>query len=453
MTSFDVAIIGAGPGGYNAAAAAAKEGLSVVLFEKDQLGGTCLNRGCIPTKSLLHSAQVYHSAKNSQHLGVHAQGATYDFAAMHAHKDDVVDSLKRGINKLMSSSRVKVVQGTAQVTGPGTIVCGEETYEATDIIVATGSLPSIPPIPGRELPGVYTSDDLLEGGGVQAESIVIIGGGVIGVEVAGIYAALGSSVTIIEALPRILPLMDKDISARVASELRSHEVNVQPKGNVCGIETDSFGKLVVSFEGKGGEYKQVRTRCVLIATGRHANTEGLFAPGCEPAMERGAIVADEAGRTSIEHLYVIGDAKAGNVQLAHVAEAQAKNVVAAIVGKEAPVDVNLVPNCVYTSPEVASVGLTEAEAKQAGVPVKTMKYLAGANGKCRIEDCSSGYIKLVANKETGVLLGAQLVYPRSTDLVSELTLAIKYGLTAEQVAAVIHPHPTFGEGIMVACAK
>ena len=451
MMEFDLAVIGAGPGGYTAAEAAAKEGLSVVLFEKDKLGGTCLNRGCIPTKALLHAAETWKAVCASDELGIHVEGASYDFAAMHARKDQVVDSLRDGIAKLMKANKVCVVEGEAQITAPGVVECAGERYEAKDLIIATGSVPSVPPIQGRELEGVYTSDDLLEGGGKELSSLAIIGGGVIGVEMAGIYATLGCKVTVLEALDHLLPPMDKEIAQRLTANFKKQGIAAAPKAMVKGIARDGE-ELVVTYEDKAGAAHEVRAEGVLVATGRRASVQGLFAEGCgwEPELERGAVVADELGRTSVEHLYVIGDAKSRTIQLAHVAEAQAKNAVATIVGKPAPVDVSVVPNCVYTSPEIASVGMTEAEAKEAGYAVSCGKSLSGSNAKCLIEGCTSGYIKLVADAQTGRLLGAQLVYPRATDLVEELALAIQQGLTVDDVAGVIHPHPTFSEGVLAA---
>lgn len=452
MNEFDLAIVGAGPGGYTAANAAAEEGLSVVLFERDKLGGTCLNRGCIPTKALLHSADAWRTACNSENLGVHIEGASYDFAAMHVRKDKVVANLRDGIAKLMRAGKVCVVSGSATITGPQTIACDGERYMVRDIIVATGSMPSVPPIPGCDLEGVYTSDDLLEGGGHEFSSLVIIGGGVVGVELAGFYASLGCTVTILEALDHLLPPMDREIAQRLGVSFKAQGVTSVCKATVASIECEADGLMRVSYTDKKGVTHAVQAEGVLVATGRRANTLGLFddSCGCVPAMERGALVADDDGHTSVEHLYVIGDARAHTTQLAHMAEAQAKNTIAAIVGKPAPVDLSVVPSCVYTSPEIASVGLTEADAKAAGLHVRCVKSLAGANGKCLIEGCTSGYIKLVADAETGRLLGAQLVYPRATDLVSELALAISQGLTVSDVASVIHPHPTFSEGILSA---
>lgn len=443
--NFDLAIIGGGPGGYNAAEKAAKAGLQVVLFEKDYLGGTCLNRGCMPTKALIHSTEVYevmtHEAKT---LGIQASGVTYDFAAMHARKNQVVEELRKGVEKLMKAGKITVVHGTAQITAPGVVACEGETYEVKDIIIATGSKVAYPPIPGIRGEGVYDSSDILEGEGKQFASLIIIGGGVVGVECASIYRSLGCEVTILEAADHILPFMDKEIAQRLNMMLKKRGCKVEAKAMVQKIE-GTPGNMTVTYSDKKGEEHTVSAEGVLASAGRCANIDGLFGEGVEVELFKNAIVADEVGRTSIPHIYVIGDAKARNIQLAHVAEAQGANAVAVICGKEPPIDMSVVPSCVYTSPEIASVGMTEDQAKEAGVAVKTTKYLTGANGKCLIENTDSGYVKLVADAESGRLLGAQLVCPRATDMIGELALAVQKGITADGLHAVIHPHPTFCE--------
>ncbi len=425
--SFDIAIVGGGPGGYTAAEEAAARGLSVVLFECDFVGGTCLNRGCIPTKVLLHDA---------------APDAS--FGAIHARKRAVVLQLREGIEKLLRQRKVTVVRGRATIVAPGVVTCDGQDYEAHDVIVATGSVPAMIPIPGIELPGVHTSDDLLEGEGIQLSSLVIVGGGVIGVEFATMYASLGARVIILEATDRILPTFDREIAQRVTMHLKKRGVAVEASARVAGIQGEP-GAMTVGYVDRRGNDKEVEAEGVLVACGRRANTEGLFSTGIAPELVRGALVCDAAGRTSVEHLWAIGDVVAGNIQLAHVAEAQARNVVAAICGDEPQVEMAVVPSCVYTSPEVASVGLTESEAKAQGMTVRTAKALTGANGKCLVEGSESGFVKLVADADAGTILGAQLVCPRATDLVAELALAISLGCTATQLAAVIHPHPTVSE--------
>jgi len=444
--TYDIAIIGGGPGGYTAAEKAAKAGLKTVLFEKAFLGGTCLNRGCMPTKSLLHSAETFTALKNAAALGVHAGEVSYDFAAMHRKKNEVVEKLRQGVAQLMKAGKIDVIQGEARVEGTGKVSCNGETYQVNDIVVATGSKVASPPIPGKDLPGVYNSNDLLIGDGVAFDSLIIIGGGVVGTECASIYLALGAQVTILEAADHILPLMDKEIAQRLSLILKKQGAKVEAKAFVQKIEGQP-GNMSVTWTDKKGNEQVSTAQGVLLAAGRIANTDGLFAPGAEPDMEKGAILADEQGRTSLPHLFVIGDARAHNIQLAHVAEAQGTNIAALLAGKEPPMDMKVVPNCVYTTPEVASVGLSEEQAKAEGIAVKCGKYLTGANGKCLIENTESGYVKLVTDKETGVILGAQLVCPRATDLIGELALAVQQELTADELSSVIHPHPTFIEMI------
>ena len=425
--TYDVAIVGGGPGGYTAAEEAALRGLSVVLFERDLVGGPCLNRGCIPTKALLHDATPHASLSD-----------------MHARKQAVVTQLRGGIEKLLKQRKVAVVHGQATIVSLGVVACEGQTYEARDIVVAAGSVPATIPVAGIDLPGTYTSNDLLEGEGVGLSSLVVIGGGVIGVEFATMYAQLGAHVTILEATERILPPMDREIAQRVTMHLKKRGVKVETSARVMGIEGEP-GSMQVRYVDRRGNSGVAEGEGVLVACGRRANAEGLFSPDVQPELSRGALVCDEAGRTSVERLWAIGDVVAGTVQLAHVAEAQARNVIASICGDEPPVETGIIPSCVYTSPEAASVGLTEDEAKARGIAVRTGKALTGANGKCLVEESESGYVKLVADAQTGVIVGAQLVCPRATDLVAELALAISLGCTAAQLARVIHPHPTVSE--------
>ena len=452
--NFDLAIIGGGPGGYTAADCAVKSGLSVVLFEGAEIGGTCLNRGCIPTKALIHSAEAYKEMKKSDILGIEAENVTYDFKKIHSRKDTVVTTLRQGIEKLMKADKVTVINAFAAVKSYDengvTISANGEIYEAENLIIATGSVPSVPPIKGADSAGVYTSNDLLEGDGRELKSLIIIGGGVIGCECALIYLDLGCKVTVLEAMEHILPPMDREIAQRLTMFLKKQGAEINVSAKVTAIDGKA-GELTVTYENKKGEICKAEAEGVLIATGRKANTEGLFECEKGPELFRGAVTADNNGFTGTDRIYVIGDAKAKNIQLAHVAEAQAKNAVAAILGKEPPVDMSVVPSCIYTSPEIASVGLTEDEAKTAGYSVKSKKCLTGANGKCLIENSESGYIKTVSDAETGKLLGAQLVCPRATDMVSEFALAISKGMTAADIASVIHPHPTFSEMIPEAC--
>ncbi len=445
---YDIAVIGGGPGGYTAAAEAAEEGMSVVLFEKDSLGGTCLNRGCMPTKALIHAAELYEHMKNASFYGLQADRISYDMQAIHARKNETVAQLCKNVESMMKKSGVTVIKGEAHVPEKGRIECGGEIYEADDMIIAAGSVTTALPVTGADADGVFTSSDILEGeaGLRDFKSLVIIGGGVIGVEFASFYQPFGCSVTIVEAADRILPEADKEISQRLSMYFRKRGISVNAGTRVKSIERDG-DILTVVCENKKGEECRFSAEGVLAAAGRRPSVEGIFTGAFAPEMINGAIAADEEGRTSVPGLYVIGDAKYKNIQLAHMAEAQAKNAVAVIAGKKPPVDTSTVPVCIYASPEIAYVGLSEAEAKEEGIPVKCAKFLTGANGKCLVENAESGYVKLVSSADTGKLLGAQLVCPRATDLVAELAVAIERGMTAAELAAVIHPHPTFSEMI------
>lgn len=453
---YDVAVIGGGPGGYTAAEKAAKKGLSVVLFEKSYLGGTCLNRGCIPTKALLHEVSEERP-----------------WAEIQQKKEEVVATLRKGVEGLMKSCKVQVVLGEAHIEAPGRINCQGETYEAENIIVAVGAVPSLPPIPGKDSDGVYTSDHILEGDGKELKSIVIIGGGVIGVEIASFYAERKAEVLVLEIADHILPPMPKDVAQRAAVNLKKKGVEVQAQVKIGEI-LGTCGDMTVKYEDKKGTPLEAKGEAVLMATGRRAYLDGLFSEdmieivdpaslegktaeeveafALEPGkvkILKGAILGDKAGRTGIPGLYVIGDAKARNIQLAHVASAQAINAVSAIAGEPMLVDMDTVPSCIYTDPEIATVGLSEEEAKERGIEVKTSKVTTGSNGKCLIEGAESGFVKLVMD-EKGVIIGAQLVCPRATDLIAELALAVSKKMTAEDIARVVHPHPTFSEMILSA---
>ncbi|MBR3752074.1 MAG: dihydrolipoyl dehydrogenase [Ruminiclostridium sp.] len=449
--NFDIAIIGGGPGGYNAAEKATKLGMQVVLFEKEDLGGTCLNRGCMPTKALIHSTELYESLAHAADLGINVENYTFDFAAMHARKAQVVEELRKGVEKLMKAGKITVVYGQAQIAGSGVVTCEGETYEVKDIIIATGSKVAYPPIPGIHDEGVYNSRDILEGDGIMFKSLIIIGGGVVGIECASIYNSLGCEVTVLEAADHILPVMDKEIATRLGMMMKKRGIKVEAKAMVQKIE-GTPGNMTVTYLDKKGKEVVVSAEGVLAAAGRCANIDGLFAEGVEIEMFKNAIVGDEVGRTSIPNVYVIGDAKAKNIQLAHVAEAQGANAVAVIAGKEPPIDMSVVPSCVYTNPEIAAVGMNEDQAKAAGFTPKAVKFLTGANGKCLIENTDSGYVKLITDAADGRILGAHLVCPRATDMIGELALAVQKGITAEGLHAVIHPHPTFTEMISGAAA-
>ena len=450
MKEYQLIVIGAGPGGYEAAIRAAQLGLTTALIERRDVGGTCLNRGCIPTKAMLHSAQLYREAANFELFGLHTENTSFDWAKVHQRKNDVVVKLRTGIEQLIKANKIDFFNNSASILGKNDVQLDQgEVIRGENILIATGSVPARPPIPGLDLPNVVTSDELLDDPHfTQADSlakeILIIGGGVIGVEFASVFSSFGCHVTIVEAMERILPTMDREISQSLNMVLKKRGVSIHTGAMVEKLEQDENG-LVCHFTEKG-KAQAVPAQQVLVAIGRRPNTQGLFAEGFEVACERGRIVTDENFRTSVDSIYAIGDVTS-KIQLAHMASAQGICAVHTIAGQKPPIDLRYVPGCIYTDPEIASVGITEDEAKQQGIPVKKGKFLMTGNGRSIIDEQERGFIKVLAHQETDVILGAQLMCSRATDIVAELATAIVNGLTCAQLAGVIRPHPTFCEGV------
>ncbi len=440
--NYDLAIIGAGPAGYTAAFKAAKAGLKTVIFEKDLPGGTCLNRGCIPTKALLHASEEFSNMKRADRFGIGANGLSYDFAGIHDYRDNVVTKIRDSLAKSLSKA-VTYVNCAATITGPHSVVAAEEEYHAENIIIATGSYPALPPIPGIDSSHIFTSDAFLSGSGIKAEKLVIVGGGVIGVELATFYLNLGTEVTIVEMTDRLLPTFDNEIAQRVSLNLKKKGAQIFTKSTVKGFAQQQDG-VKVSFSNAKGEEVVVLCDAVLVATGRRACTNGLFSNDFTVEMERGAVVADECGRTSVSSIYVAGDCRWCNIQLAHVAMAQAADIIDIITDKQPQIDLSVVPSCLYTSPEAASVGLSEKEAVEKGISVHTKKVPTGSNGKSIIEEGEGGYIKLVLNDDN-VIIGAAMVGAHATELISTLAVAVQKKMTDSQLGEVILPHPSVSE--------
>ena len=414
-------ILGAGPGGYEAAIRAAQLGLNVGLIERDAVGGTCLNRGCIPTKTLLHDA-----------------GPGADFLALNAHKEQVVSTLRQGVEGLLKKRRVTVYRGTGVLTGAHTIEVGGQAITGEKLLLAPGSRPALPPVEGIGL--ALTSDDLLREPR-PLDSLLILGGGVIGVEMAAFYAATGTKVTIVEAQERLLPQMDREISQNLQMIFKRQGLAVHMRVLARRIAEGSEG---VEMELDGGE--TLTASAVLAAVGRRPNTDGLCASGVALEMERGFIRVNERFETSLPGVYAIGDA-IGGMMLAHAASAQGLSVVHALAGEEAPLCLDAIPACVYVSPEIACVGLTQADCQQRGIEAKVGKALMGANGRTRIAGGQRGFIKVVADAQDGRVLGAQLMCERATDMIDSFTVAIANGLTAAQLMRAVRPHPTFLEAV------
>ena len=441
---FDWIILGAGPGGYEAAIRAAQLKQKVALVEKDEVGGTCLNRGCVPTKALLHAAMGYEEIQHLSTWGITAETASYDLEKMYARKDDLVSTLREGISRLIQQNGITFLNGTGVIQDSHTVLVEGKSLTGEKILIATGSSPVLPPIPGLTLPGVVTSDGLLSSP-PSGKRLVIIGGGVIGVEFASLFQALGYEITIIEALDRLLPQMDREISQNLAMILKKRGASVLTGARVSEIRKEEDGSLTTLYEA-GGKQGQASGDTVLVAIGRRASTQGLFAQDFTLQTDRGRIITDASHQTSVPGVYAIGDA-AGAIQLAHLASAQGIACVEQAAGHTPAVREDLVPSCVYTRPEIACVGMTADEAKAAGIQVRTGKYILSANCRTMIAAGDRGFVKLVLDAKTDQLLGAQIMCERATDMINEATVAIANGLTREQLLKAIRPHPTYAESI------
>ena len=451
---FDLIVIGGGPAGFSAALKAAKLGLSVLVAEKDgSLGGTCLNRGCIPTKALLHSSGVIRQIRSASSFGVNAE-ASVDIEKLFEYRDSTVKTLVTGLEQSVKAGGIEVVAGKASIlpeTADGVVYVDVEgtVYSAKDVLIATGTVPAMPPIDGIDSDVVITSNDLLEGKELP-ESLIIVGGGVIGCEFASLYTDLGRKVTVIEALPRILANMDKDVARNLQMILKNRGAEIYSGAQVVKITNDG-GKAAVTFAA-GGEEKTVCADKVLIATGRRAVLDCCDAVADRLEITKGRVVTDATGKTSIDHIYAAGDIAEG-IQLAHKASAEGENIASVIAGKKPLNDLNVIPACVYCSPEIACVGMTDADAKDAGISAVTARALTSANSRSVISLEERGFVKLVAEKETGILLGAQLMCANASDIIGELAVAVANKLTAEQCLKAVRPHPSYEEAVGAALAE
>ncbi|MBG9541335.1 dihydrolipoamide dehydrogenase [Cytobacillus firmus] len=446
----DTIVIGAGPGGYVAAIRAAQLGQKVTIVEKANMGGVCLNVGCIPSKALIAAGHRYENAKHSDVMGITAENVKVDFSKVQEFKSGVVKKLTGGVEGLLKGNKVDIVRGEAYFVDGNTLRVMDEnsaqTYTFKNAIIATGSRPI-------ELPAFKFSKRVLDSTGALAlqeipEKIVVIGGGVIGIELGGAYANFGSQVTILEGADDILIGFEKQMSALVKRNLKKKGVEFITKALAKGVEENENG-VTVKFEEKGEE-KSLDADYVFVMVGRRPNTDEL---GLEQAgvkmTDRGVIEIDKQCRTSVSNIYAIGDIVAGP-QLAHKASYEGKIAAEAIAGHNAEIDYLAIPAVVFSEPELASVGYTEQQAKEEGIEVTAAKFPFAANGRALALDSTDGFLKLVTRKEDGLVIGAQIAGASASDMIAELGLAIEAGMTAEDLAMTIHAHPTLGEITMEA---
>ena len=442
-----VVVIGGGPGGYVAAIRAAQLGADVTLIEKDKLGGTCLNVGCIPTKALLHSADVYMEAKNGAEIGINAE-VTVDWQKVQSHKNKISEELVQGVTGLMAANKIKVVEGTAEFVDLSKIKVlklngTEETIEADKIIIASGSVPAIPPIPGINNKNCVNSTEALSFEEIP-KSMVIIGGGVIGIEMASAYNAFGTKVTIIEMLPKLLPMMDGELTKIIQKKLISSGIEIFTEAQVLAIEESSQGtKVKVSYKGNEQYFEAEK---ILVAVGRRTATMALKLGNAGIANDRGRITVNNKLETNVANVYAIGDC-IGKVMLAHTASAMGEVAAENAMGFDTVYDETTNPSCVYTNPEFAGVGMTEEQAKEKNIDYIVGKFPLAANGKAKIMGCHSGMIKIIADSKYKEILGVHIVGPRATDLITEGALAIRLEATADELISTIHAHPTVGEAM------
>ena len=441
----DTIVIGAGPGGYVAAIRAAQLGQNVTLVEKNKVGGVCLNVGCIPSKAMISSAHRYHEAQHSEDMGVITEGVKLDFSKVQEFKDSVVNKLVGGVEMLLKGNKVNVVQGEAYFVDSNKLKVMDEkqsqTYEFKNAIIATGSRPI-------EIPGFKFGGRILDSTGALAledvpEKLVVIGGGYIGTELGSAYANFGTEVTILEGTPDILGGFEKQMTQLVKKNLKSKNAKVVTKAMARSAEETDNG-VKVTYEAKG-ETHEVEADYVLVTVGRRPNTDelGLEELGLK-MTDRGLIEVDKQSRTSISNIYAIGDIVPGT-PLAHKASYEAKVAAEAIAGEKSEVDYLAMPAVCFTEPELATVGLNESQAKEEGFEVVSGKFPFQANGRALGLNKTDGFVKVVARKEDGLVLGAQVAGNGASDIISELGLAVETGMTLEDIALTIHAHPTLGE--------
>jgi len=449
-TTYDVIVIGGGPGGYSAAIRLGQLGKHVLCVEQERLGGVCLNWGCMPTKALLHIGEVINSAREVKEMGVDFPEPKINLASLNKWKSKMVDDLVNGIGTLFKANKVESISGTAELVDATSVRVKKnsgsaETLSAKDVIVATGSEPVS--LPGFDRNGrtILNSDDSVSLADLP-KSILILGAGVIGLEFATIYKRLGAEVTVVELADRALGDTDIEISTLMLRILKKQGINISLKTKATSVSVKG-GKVSAVLEGEINETREYDK--VLVAVGRRARTSGIGLEKIGAKLERGYVAVDAQRRTNVPHLYAIGDC-AGAPLLAH--KAMREGVVAAevIAGQASAYDPMAVPNCVYTDPQLATAGLSEEQAKAAGYDVFVGRFRLAALGRARTVGISDGMVKIVGDKKTDFVLGVHIISPQAESMVAEAVLAIEMGATVEDIGLTMHPHPTFSEPIMEA---
>ena len=450
--AYDLVVIGTGPGGYVCAIRAAQLGLKVAVVEKRKThGGTCLNVGCIPSKALLHASEMFEEAGHTfEKLGIVVGKPKLDLKAMMAHKQETIDANVTGVGFLLKKNKIDAFHGTASIPAAGKVVVTAEDgktqeIETRNIVIATGSESA--PLPGVTVDEkiVVTSTGALEIGSVPKE-LVVVGAGVIGLEIGSVWSRLGAKVTVVEFLDRILPGMDGEVAKQFQRILEKQGFTFQLGSKVTKVETGKKGATVTVEPAAGGEAKTLNADIVLVAIGRRPNTDGLGLDKAGVATERGRVVIDDHFKTNVAGIYAIGDVVRGPM-LAHKAEDEGVAVAEIIAGKHGHVNYDAIPGIVYTAPEVAAIGKTEEELKAAGVAYKVGKFPFTANGRARAMRHTDGFVKVLADAATDRVLGCHIIGPHAGDLIAEVTVLMEFGGSSEDLARTCHAHPTLAEAV------